>query len=59
MNYHPVSSAWNWQPNLRVNMQYGQYRTHYPAGNVNVGAVIHNAGNVNVRAVISFQSVWH
>ncbi|CAN6350365.1 unnamed protein product [Urochloa humidicola] len=35
MSYHPVSSAWNWQPNPGVNMQYGQYGTHYPFGIVN------------------------
>ncbi|CAN6346059.1 unnamed protein product [Urochloa humidicola] len=32
MSYHPVSSAWNWQPNPGVYMQYGQYGTHYPFG---------------------------
>ncbi|XP_062231984.1 UBA domain-containing protein 3-like isoform X2 [Phragmites australis] len=32
MSYRPVSSSWNWQPNPRVNMGYGQYGTHYPVG---------------------------
>ncbi|OEL20229.1 putative ADP-ribosylation factor GTPase-activating protein AGD14 [Dichanthelium oligosanthes] len=38
MSYGPVPSAWNWQPNPRVNVQYGQYGTHYPVGIVNVRA---------------------
>ncbi|CAD6333073.1 unnamed protein product [Miscanthus lutarioriparius] len=35
MSYRPVSSAWNWQQNPRVHMQYGQYRMHNPVGIVN------------------------
>lgn len=35
MCYRPVSSAWNWQQNPRVHMQYGQYRMHNPVGIVN------------------------
>uniref|UniRef100_A0A0A9AMV5 Uncharacterized protein n=1 Tax=Arundo donax TaxID=35708 RepID=A0A0A9AMV5_ARUDO len=30
MSYRQVSSAWNWQPNPHVNMEYGQYGTQYP-----------------------------
>jgi len=41
MSYRPVSSAWNWQPNPRVNMQYGQYRTHNPVGIVNTTQLAH------------------
>jgi hypothetical protein len=47
MCYRPVSSAWNWQQNPRVHMQYGQYWMHNPVG------------IVNVRVVMSFQSVSH
>ncbi|XP_066366736.1 probable ADP-ribosylation factor GTPase-activating protein AGD14 isoform X2 [Miscanthus floridulus] len=36
MSYRPVSSAWNWQQNPRVHMQYGQYRMHNPVGIVNL-----------------------
>lgn len=41
MSYRPVSSAWNWQPNPSVNMQYGQHRTHYPVGIVNTTQLAH------------------
>ncbi|KAJ1263798.1 hypothetical protein BS78_09G214300 [Paspalum vaginatum] len=41
MSYRPVSSAWNWQPNPRVNMEYGQYSTCYPVGIVNTTQFAH------------------
>ncbi|CAD6271439.1 unnamed protein product [Miscanthus lutarioriparius] len=41
VSYRPVSSAWNWQQNPRVHMQYGQYRLHNPVGIVNTTQLAH------------------
>ncbi|WVZ99374.1 hypothetical protein U9M48_044693, partial [Paspalum notatum var. saurae] len=41
MSYRPVSPAWNWQPNPRVNIEYGHYSTCYPVRIVNTTQFAH------------------
>ncbi|KAF8715698.1 hypothetical protein HU200_026640 [Digitaria exilis] len=55
-SYHPVSSAWNWQTNPHLNMQYGQYRTHDPVGIVNVRIV--TSYQFVIFFLPSFFDVW-